>query len=185
MRDHQQVPQAAAAVLDRPERTEGSTAAPPSTYRLLLDLFDRGQVPYRLLDHPPEGQTARASELRGHPLSAAAKCMVIAVRRPADRPCHVLAVVPGDRRVDLPSVARACGGRKAGFASRPDAERLGATESGTITPFSFHPELAVLADPALFEETELFFNAARLDRSVAIRAADYRRLARPRVVPIT
>ncbi len=157
----------------------------PSTYRRLLDLFDEGEVPYRLMDHPPEGQTTRASELRGHRLSAAAKCMVVAVQRPSQDPCHVLAVIPGDRRVDLPSVARECAGRKARFASQADAERFGATVSGTITPFSFHPELTVLADPALFEEPELFFNAARLDRSVAIRAADYRRLARPRVVPIT
>ncbi|WP_245984180.1 YbaK/EbsC family protein [Streptomyces tateyamensis] len=191
MRDHPQGPPAAAAVLDRPqepeepEEPEGPVAVAPSTYRRLLDLFDQGQVPYRLLDHPPEGQTSRASELRGHRLSAAAKCMVVAVQRPGLTPCHVLAVVPGDRRVDLAGVARECGGRKARFADQADAERLGATVSGTITPFSFHPELAVLADPALFEEPELFFNAARLDRSVAIRAADYRRLARPRVVTIT
>jgi Ala-tRNA(Pro) deacylase len=182
--DHRTVPPTAAAVPDTPQRSE-DPAAQPSTYRRLLDLFHHGQVPYRLLDHPPEGQTARASELRGHPLGAAAKCMVVAVQRPAGPPGHVLAVVPGDRRVDLAGLARACGGRRARFADRADAERLGATASGTITPFSFHPELAVLADPALFEEPELFFNAARLDRSVAIRSADYRRLARPRVVPIT
>ncbi|MGW4895987.1 YbaK/EbsC family protein [Kitasatospora sp. NPDC004240] len=167
------------------ERPEPADPAPPSTYRRLLDLFHRGDVAYRLMDHPPEGRTTLASELRGHRLSAAAKCMVVTVTKGGRPARHVLAVIPGDRRVDLKRVARVAGGGKARFADQDGAELLGATVSGTITPFSFHPDLEVLADPALFDEPELYFNAARLDRSVAIRAADYRRLARPQVVPIT
>ncbi|MFF2125798.1 YbaK/EbsC family protein [Streptomyces olivochromogenes] len=155
-----------------------------STYRKLLDLFHHRDVPYRLMDHPPEGQTVRASELRGHRLSAAAKCMVVTVVGGAAAHRHVLAVVPGDRRVRLKQLARACGGRSARFADHDVAEELGGTVSGTITPFSFHPDLGVVADPALFEERELYFNAARLDRSVAILSEDYRRLAQPEVVAI-
>ncbi|MFF2045466.1 YbaK/EbsC family protein [Kitasatospora sp. NPDC058170] len=173
---------AAVGVLSRAEPAE---PAPTSTYRRLLDLFHQGDIAYRLMDHPPEGQTTLASELRGHKLSAAAKCMVVTVTKGGRPTRHVLAVVPGDRRVDLKQVARAAGGGKARFADQQVAETLGATVSGTITPFSFHPDLQVLADPALFDEPELYFNAARLDRSVAIRAADYRRLARPQVVGIT
>jgi Ala-tRNA(Pro) deacylase len=36
-------------------------------------------------------------------------------------------------------------------------------------------------DPALLEDDELYFNAARLDRSMALRTSDYVALARPRV----
>ncbi|MEV0534378.1 YbaK/EbsC family protein [Kitasatospora sp. NPDC050463] len=167
------------------ERPAPADLAPPSTYRRLLDLFHQGDIAYRLMDHPPEGQTTLASELRGHKLSAAAKCMVVTVTKGGQPTRHLLAVVPGDRRVDLKQVARVAGGGKARFAGQDVAELLGATVSGTITPFSFHPDLQVLADPALFDEPELYFNAARLDRSVAIRSADYRRLARPQIIPIT
>ncbi|WP_234439017.1 YbaK/EbsC family protein [Streptomyces sp. NRRL B-3229] len=168
-----------------PSPVSPSAAAAPSTYRRLIALFESEEVPYRLLDHPPEGQTVRASELRGHDLSAAAKCMVVTVAGAATAPRHVLAVIPGDRRVRLKQLARACGGGKAQFADREVAEQLGAAVSGSITPFSFHPELSVVADSALFAERELYFNAARLDRSVAILAEDYRRLANPQVVTIT
>lgn len=164
-----------------------AAASEQSTYRRLLDMFDDQDVPYRLMVHEPEGQTHRASELRGHALSAAAKCMVVALSagkaQPAQR--YVLAVVPGDRRVDFKQIARACGVRKARLAEQVAAEDLGRTVSGTITPFAFHPALELLADPALFDVPELYFNAARLDRSVAIRTEDYRRLARPRVASIT
>ena len=65
------------------------------------------------------------------------------------------------------------------------AEELGRTVSGTITPFAFHPALEVLADPALLDQETLYFNAARLDCSVALGAEDYLRVAQPRVVAIT
>ena len=73
----------------------------------------------------------------------------------------------------------------AGFADRETAEELGRTVSGTITPFAFHPALEVLADPALLDQETLYFNAARLDCSVALGAEDYLRVAQPRVVAIT
>lgn len=40
-------------------------------------------------------------------------------------------------------------------------------------------------DPALLSEPKLFFNAARLDRSVELATADYLRLAAPRIERIT
>jgi Ala-tRNA(Pro) deacylase len=37
----------------------------------------------------------------------------------------------------------------------------------------------------LLDVPELFFNAARLDRSIALATDDYVRLAAPRIAPIT
>lgn len=39
-------------------------------------------------------------------------------------------------------------------------------------------------DPALLEHEEIFFNAARLDRSPALRSADYVSVAEPRTADI-
>jgi len=61
---------------------------------------------------------------------------------------------------------------------------LAASVTGTILPFSFHPELELVVDPGLFTHAELFFNAGRLDRSIALDAKDYVRLADPQVHPI-
>ncbi|MGW7021749.1 YbaK/EbsC family protein [Streptomyces decoyicus] len=150
----------------------------------LLRLLEEGGARFGLLEHPPEGQTVRASALRGHSLAAAAKCMIVTVSGGASGERHVLAVVPGDRRVDLDGVARECGGRRARLADRGLAERLSGCVSGSIIPFSFHDDLSVLADPGLFDQPTLYFNAARLDLSVALAAADYRALANPLVVRI-
>ena len=57
-----------------------------------------------------------------------------------------------------------------GFASADVAERLAGSLAGTMLPFAFHPELALIADPSLQQHAEIFFNAARLDRSIALRS---------------
>ena len=42
----------------------------------------------------------------------------------------------------------------------------------------------LIADPALLDCGELYFNAGRLDRSVALASEDYLRLAGPRIARI-
>ena len=94
---------------------------------------------------------------------------------------YVLAVIPGDRKLDLNTLKLIFGATYVSFASADIAERLAGSPSGTILPFSFSPDLELIADPRLRRVEDLFFNAARLDRSVALNAEDYFQIARPRV----
>jgi Ala-tRNA(Pro) deacylase len=71
------------------------------------------------------------------------------------------------------------------FASTAKAETLAGSISGTILPFSFHPDLELVVDPGLLEHPEVFFNAARLDRSLALNTEDYLRIADPQVRTVT
>ncbi len=159
-------------------------ASTTSTAERLLALLDVGRAEYRIIDHPPEGRTELASRLRGHPARQAAKCIVVRTKITKKQTRYVLAVVPGDRRVDLDVIRRAHDARAAVFADRETAERLARAQSGTIVPFAFDPTLELIVDPRLIFHGELYFNAAALDRSVAVRTADYVRLARPTLMDI-
>ena len=152
--------------------------------RLIADLDEAG-ARYRLIDHAPEGRTDLVSALRGHDVAQAAKCLIVMVKIGKKQTRYVLAVVPGDARLDLQAVKSLLGGSYVAFAAQDKAEELAGSQAGTILPFSYHPRLEVIADPALLDSPELYFNAARLDRSVALAAGDYRRLAAPRVALIT
>ena len=151
--------------------------------RLIADL-DAAGARYRLIDHPPEGRTDMVSALRGHDVSQAAKCLIVMVKIGKRQTRYVLAVVTGDARVDLAAVKALLGGTYAAFADRGKAEELAGSVAGTVLPFSYHPQLELIADPALLEAPELYFNAGRLDRSVAVATEDYQRIAAPRVAPI-
>lgn len=155
-----------------------SIAESARTYDRVMNLLQEHGVQYQVIDHLPEGRTDAASAARGHPLSEAAKCMVIEVR--VER--YALCVVPGNMRVDLDAVSRLYGGTRARLAPVDVAEDLTGCRQGTIVPFSFRPqELDLLADPALLEKDQLYFNAARLDRSLAISARDFAQVARPQL----
>jgi Ala-tRNA(Pro) deacylase len=126
-------------------------------HHCLIAPLDASSVPRTLIDHEPEGSTEAVCALRGHHAREAAKC-----------------IVP---RVEVDA-------RHVGFSDAETAERLARTIPGTVLPFSFEPELEVVADPDVVAQPRLYFNAARLDRSLCISDADYERLAEPRAEPI-
>lgn len=155
------------------------------TYTQLIALLDQHQAIYRLIDHAPEGQTELVSAMRGNALSQAAKCIVLMVKQGKKVTKYILAVVPGDARVDLQAVKALLQGTYAAFASSAIAEQLAGSVAGTILPFSFHPDLELIVDPSLLENDELYFNAARLDRSMVLKTSDYVAIAKPRLAKIT
>jgi Ala-tRNA(Pro) deacylase len=151
------------------------------TYTQLIAFLDGHEVPYRLIDHAAEGRTELVSPMRGNALSQAAKCIVLIVKQGKKITRYILAVIPGDTMVDFQAVKMLLGSSYVAFASPDIAERLAGSVAGTILPFSFNEELELLVDPTLLENDEIYFNAARLDRSMVLSASDYVAVAKPRL----
>lgn len=155
-----------------------------SAHEQLMTLLDEGGAEYRVIHHEPEGVTSIASRLRGHALAQAAKCIVVRIKLSKKVNKFVLAVVPGDQLVALDVLRGMWDGTYVSFATRETAEELSGCVSGTIIPFSFHDDLELVVAENLLAEREIFFNAARLDVSLALTTSDYTRLANPRVAAI-
>lgn len=154
------------------------------TYTQLIAFLEQHGVPYRLIDHAPEGRTEIVSPMRGNRLSQAAKCIVLMVKIGKKVTRYILAVIPGDTKVDLQAVKAMMQGTYVAFASSDIAERLAGSVAGTILPFSFNQELELVVDPSLLENDEIYFNAARLDRSMTLTTGDYVTIAKPRLFRI-
>jgi Ala-tRNA(Pro) deacylase len=154
---------------------------PQDTYEQLIALLNEHKAQYRLIDHPAEGRTEIVSPMRGNRLEQAAKCMVIMVKLGKKTTKYILGVVAGNMRVDLQAVKTLFGGTYISFASPEIAERLSGSVVGTVLPFSFSQELEVIVDPDLLKNEEIYFNAARLDRSMVLRTDNYVSIAQPRV----
>ena len=155
--------------------------ASEDTYTQLIEFLNQNGAQYRLIDHAPEGRTEIVSPLRGNALSQAAKCIVLLVKIGKKVTRYVLAVIPGDARVDLNAIKALMGGTYISFASPDIAERLAGSAAGTILPFSFNSEMDLVVDPSLLENDEIYFNAARLDRSMALKTKAYVALSKPRL----
>jgi Ala-tRNA(Pro) deacylase len=150
-------------------------------YTRLIAFLDARAVPFQLIDHAPEGRTELVSALRGHPVSDAAKCMILMVKQGKKVTRYVLAVVPGDSRVDMAAVKELLSATYVSFAQPQVAESLAGTPTGTVLPFSFNPALELIVDPSLLEHEKIYFNAARLDRSMVLDTAQYIAVAKPRL----
>ncbi len=155
-----------------------------STNDRLISLLGQHNAQYRLTDRPPEGRTEVVSPMRGNELRKAAKCIILLVKLGRKTSKYVLAVIPGDRKLDLTAIKALFQATYVGFASVEIAERLAGSVTGTVLPIALNIVLELVVDRSLIEVDELFFNAARLDRSVALRTEDYLAIARPRIESI-
>ena len=150
-------------------------AHPAVTARLTAWLGATG-VPFRVLEHAPVQTSAEAAAVRGTPLEAGAKALVV---RADDRPVHL--VLPADRRVDNARLRGLLDVRRLRFATPAELLTLTGCVPGAVPPFGNLFGLEVLVDEELTRCEEIAFNAGSRAVSITMRCADFVRLARARV----
>lgn len=149
----------------------------------LVDLFQKGNAQFRVLEHPAAGKSSQSvAEIRGTQLGQGAKALVCHVKGNGIK-LYALAVLPADKQADLSKLATALGGRRASLASPDEVRELTGCVFGAVPPVSFHPGLKLVADPSLYERyDELAFNAGLLDHSIIIKTEDYKRIVQPELI---
>lgn len=164
--------------------TEAAAADPAPVFERLRELLERGQARFRVVEHEAAGRSEEVAAIRGTDPGQGAKAMLCTFRSQPQR--FVLTVLPGPLKLDFRKVAAACGEKKATLADAATATRVTGCVVGAIPPFVvFGDGIELLVDPALVEHNrEIAFNAGRLDRSMVLDAADYLRIARPRLIDI-
>lgn len=150
----------------------------------LISLLSDAKASFRVIEHPAEGRSEAISAIRGNRPEQAAKAMVLDLRGGGGGRRHVLAILPGSRKLDFNAVARLFEARKCGFASPETAQELTGCVMGSVPPFALNPALSIVVDEDLLANDTLFFNAGRLDRSMELDTRDWIAVARPRVAKI-
>jgi len=153
-------------------------------FERLVALLSDAKARFRVIEHEAEGRSEKISVIRGNRPDQAAKAMVLDVRGGGGGRRHVLAILPGNRKLDFAAVARLFEARKCGFASPESAQELTGCAMGAVPPFSLNPGLSVVVDEDLLAHDTLFFNAGRLDRSMELDTKDWIAVAKPRVARI-
>ena len=149
----------------------------------LVALLTGAEAKFRVIEHAAEGKSEAISVIRGNRPEQAAKAMVLDVRGGGGRR-HVLAILPGNRKLDFGAVAALFEARKAGFASPETAQEITGCAMGAVPPFALDPALAIVVEEDLLANDTLFFNAGRLDRSMELDTRVGLAVARPRVAKI-
>jgi Ala-tRNA(Pro) deacylase len=150
----------------------------------LVALLSDAKARFRVIEHKAEGKSEAISAIRGNRPDQAAKAMVLDVRGGGGGRRHVLAILPGSRKLDFAAVAALFEARKCGFASPDTAQELTGCVMGSVPPFALDPALTIVVEEDLLANETLFFNAGRLDRSMELDTKDWLAVARPRIAKI-
>ena len=162
----------------------GVNAMTEDVFDQIVALLSEAKAKFRVIEHEAEGRSEKISVIRGNRPEQAAKAMVLDVRGGGGGRRNVLAILPGNRKLDFNAVASLFEARKCGFASPESAQALTGCVMGAVPPFSLNPELNIVVDEDLLANATLFFNAGRLDRSMELDTQDWLAVARPRVAKI-
>jgi Ala-tRNA(Pro) deacylase len=153
-----------------PDSAETSTET-PVTRRLVAWLRERGAA-FRLMEHAPVYTSDEAARVRGTPIEAGAKALVL---QSGDQPVQV--VLPGHRRVDNARLREILGTRTLRFAKPDELLAVTGCTPGAVPPFGNLFGLPVLVDEELTRCQEIAFNAGSNTVSIAMRTEDFLRLS--------
>jgi Ala-tRNA(Pro) deacylase len=143
----------------------------PVTERLEQWLRETG-VAFQIFEHAPVRTSEEAARVRGTPLEAGAKALVV---RAEDRFVHC--VLPAHLKADNARLRALVGTRTLRFATPDELQTVTGCAPGAVPPFGNLFGLAVLLDETLCRNERVAFNAGSTTVSITMRCEDLVRLA--------
>lgn len=152
----------------------------------LVSFLQRHDAHFRVIEHEPEGHSEKIARIRGNEPQQSAKALLTMSKASSGDVSYHLVVFPGNENLDFQKLKKLVGIKNTSMAPLQNLEALTECVSGSVPPFSFSPKIKLLVDESLINNnTEIVFNAGRLDRSIFLNAKDYVRIVAPRLAKIT
>ncbi len=123
-------------------------------------MLDARKIPYKAFELPAEKLSAlETARLLGVPPALVFKTIVV-LREKGGKP--ILAIIPGDRSVDLKALAATLGEKKLKLATQREAEALTGLQAGGISPLALiNRGFQVVLDSAALEQGEIHISAGQ------------------------
>lgn len=152
----------------------------------ITDLLKVGGYWYETFEHEPVRTSEEAAKVRtGYTLAQGAKAMIVRVKKSETEKYFAMLVLPGDARFDIGKVKQLFAARDIRFATEEEVKTItGGVVPGGVPPFGNLFDLPVIADPNLFENEKIIFNAGDRSFSIAMKSADYQKVVGPRIEAI-
>lgn len=147
-----------------------------------MRLLESRRVPYTAHHYSAEIHSAEGvAETLGFPAAQVFKTLVALPQR--GKP--LLAIVPGDRELDLKALAKAAGDKKVHMASQKEAEALTGLKVGGISALALLDKgFRVYLDASAQAYEQILVSAGERGINLQVPVADLVRLTRARMAPI-
>jgi len=148
-------------------------------YLEIINLLEVSHASYQVICHEPVYTSEQAEAISGLSLSQGAKTIVLSAKD-----AFVIAVIPGDKKLDMKKVARCLGLKKVRFATEDEVEKVMRCKIGACYPFGSFINVRMIVDPSLAQEQKIAFNPGKNDQSIIMDTADYLRIVNPEMQSI-
>jgi prolyl-tRNA editing enzyme YbaK/EbsC (Cys-tRNA(Pro) deacylase) len=155
-----------------------------ATVDKILDLLKQNNCWLETFEHEPVKTSKQAALTRpGYTLHQGAKAMVVKAYKTKTDAEFVMLVFPADQKFNSDKVRESLSIKNLRFATEQEVTDItGGVQIGGVPPFGNLFNLKVYADPSLFENEKIVFNAGDRGFSVAMKSADYKALLNPQIV---
>ena len=123
-----------------------------------IKFLKQKNIPFEVVRYTHEEKGAEyAARATGFALEKTVKTLVVDL---GDTKC-LLALLPGDKQLDLKGIARICSVKRAAMAGTETAERLTGYLVGGISPFGVKHRLPVVIEQSILEFERVLINAGQ------------------------
>lgn len=147
-------------------------------------LLDARKIAYQAFDLPAEKLGALET---AHLLNVTPGLIfktIVVTREGKGKP--ILAVVPGDREVDLKLLAKALNEKKLHLPTEREAEQLTGLQAGGISPLALiNKGFQVVIDSAAQAHSEIHVSGGQRGLNICLGVADLARLTNARYAPVS
>lgn len=152
----------------------------------IINLLKANNFWFETFEHAPVRTSEEASKLRtGYKLNQGTKAIIIRVKENAAKKYFLMLVIPGDKRINFAKVKKDFRIKDLRFASESEIKEItGGVQIGGIPPLGNLFSLKIIADPQVFKNEKIIFNAGDRSFSVAMKSGDYMNLVSPRIAEI-
>jgi prolyl-tRNA editing enzyme YbaK/EbsC (Cys-tRNA(Pro) deacylase) len=141
-------------------------------------------IEFEMFTHEPVLTSEEASKIRpGYTLHQGTKAMILKIKKRGGGELFSMFVLPADTRIDNKALKMALDLTDVRFATPGEiAEMTGGVEIGGVPPFGNLFDIPVYADPDVFGNERIVFNAGDRRFSIAMTSEAYRRVVRPEML---
>lgn len=152
----------------------------------IKDLLEQNRFWFKSFEHEPVKTSEEAAKIRHeYTLKQGLKALIISAKNRQIKKFVMLAL-PGDLRFDNDRVKKALNVKEIRFATPDEIDKITAgVEIGGVPPFGNLFNIEVVADPKIFENEKIVFNAGDRRYSIAMKSEDYRKIVNPRIEEIS
>ena len=152
----------------------------------IIELLKSHNCPFETFEHEEVTTSEEAARVRpGYTLSQGAKAIIVRVKKSESEKRFLMLVMPANRRFDNDKVKRLFQVKDVRFATGAEVSAItDNVQIGGVPPFGNLFDLDIIADPTLFDNEKIVFNAGDRRFSVAMKSADYKLLAKPKIESI-